>query len=39
MKKSDKEKGGIILWLASEIIVILTIVGLIKKNIDDKEEK
>lgn len=34
-KKSDKYKGSLILWIAGEIVLFLTILGLIKK---EKEE-
>lgn len=36
-KKSDKYKGSSILWITGEIVLFLTILGLIKKEEDDKE--
>lgn len=31
-KKSDKYKGSLVLWIAGEIVLFLTILGLIKKK-------
>ena len=36
-KKRDKYKGSLILWITGEIVLFLTILGLIKKEEDDKE--
>ena len=36
-KKSDKYKGSLILWITGEIVLFMTILGLIKKEEDDKE--
>ena len=38
-KKSDKYKGSLILWIAGEIVLFLTILGLIKKEKEDDNQK
>lgn len=38
-KKSDKYKGSLVLWIAGEIVLFLTILGLIKKEKEDDNQK